>query len=104
MMSLPSASGELFSSFIVSLHTTHLMSRSAGFYHHCPLCSLPLRLWQVDSVFAKLCRPLGEPASALGSFFRRRGLIDNPIDRLCCKLPSTHGLAGALRFRLELQP
>src|SRR5258707_13811573 len=30
MMSLPSASGELFSSFIVSLHTTHLMRSISG--------------------------------------------------------------------------
>src|SRR5712672_2871353 len=36
MMSFPSASGELFSSFIVSLHTTHLMRSISGL-----LSSLP---------------------------------------------------------------
>jgi hypothetical protein len=36
MMSLPSASGELFSSFIVLLHTTQLMSPISGL-----LSSLP---------------------------------------------------------------
>jgi len=33
----------------------------------------PLRLRQVDAVLEEFGRPLGEPAPALGSFFRRRG-------------------------------
>ena|ERR1700676_1607323 len=32
-----------------------------------------LRLWQIDAVLSEFRRPLGEPAPALGSFFRRGG-------------------------------
>ncbi len=52
MMSLPSASGVLISSFIVSLHTVQLMRSISGlissFNLMFPLCSFPLRLQRGD--------------------------------------------------------
>src|ERR1700676_3695546 len=37
-----------------------------------------LRLWQIDAVLSEFRRPLGEPAPALGSFFRRGGGTQRP--------------------------
>ena len=68
---------------------------------------LPLRLRLIDASLAKLTRPLREPASALGSFFRRCSGIDHFFDRLCGELLSPQrpaGLAGGPRWRFDLQP
>jgi hypothetical protein len=51
-----------------------------------PGYSFAVSLWQVEPVLAKLWRPLGESAPALRSFFRRRGRIDHPLDRLARSL------------------
>src|SRR2546430_17636447 len=42
-----------------------------------------LRLRLIDARLTKLCRALGQPPPALGSFFWRRSAIENLFDRLC---------------------
>jgi hypothetical protein len=68
--------------------------------------SFPLRLRQIDAVFAKFGRALGETASALRSFFRPCRWVDHLFDRLCGELLSAQppaGLADGPRWRLDLE-
>src|SRR6478672_3632002 len=60
----------------------------------------PLRLRQIDANVSKLQRPLGEPASALGSFFGRCGGINHLINRLCGQL----SCACSARWRRLFSP
>src|SRR6202022_2832685 len=72
----------------------------------CCRTSFRLRLRLINASLTKLCRPFGEPASALCSFFGRRGGIDNLFDSLCGELLSAQppaGLADGSRWCLDLE-
>src|SRR5258706_6714475 len=73
----------------------------------CNLMLFPLRLRQIDSMLAELQRSLGEPVSALVSFFGRCRRIDNLFDCLpgqflSAQLPAR--LAAVPRWRLQGEP
>src|SRR5882762_7701577 len=66
--------------------------------------SFLLRLRLIKASLAKFRWPLGEAPSALGTFFGRRGGINNLFDCVCGKLLSAQppaGLAAGPHWRLD---